>query len=329
MSGQELAAVEASPPAPLALLGRDPDEVLERATQLADSLARVVRDRGLALRFGEAERDFLTLHAWQVLGAFVGVVAIVERTSPLDDGSGWEARAIVQTGDGRTVAAGEAMCTRSERNWRSATDNSLRAMAQTRALRRALQGALGFIPGLAGMDVADPTAPATRRQVVALWTLAGELGWDRDETHRRADVDSLNELTREAAGELLEAWGELLGERRGEPGGHELGAEHEHTWELIPGRQLERCACGAARAIRPASPPAPASREQLWARAVEAFGSSLGVLRAVLERFGDRHPEGLSAATVTAEELQELLRQYAEELLAHDAEAGGDERGAS
>lgn len=240
---EDLARRDGGSAAPLALLGQGPEEVLERATQLADALAQVVRDRGMALRFGDAERDFLTLHAWQVLGAFVGVVAIVEETSPLPDGSGWQARAIVTTGDGRTVAAGEGMCSRAERNWRSATDHSLRAMAQTRALRRALQGALGFIPGLAGMDVADPTAPATRRQVVALHTLASELGYDRDEAHRRAGVESFNDLSREQAGEFLEAWAGLL-EAADEPA---MGAEHRHRWEPVPGRTLERCDCGAGR----------------------------------------------------------------------------------
>lgn len=237
-------AIERAPGGGLALLGDDPEAVLARATELADALARVVRDRGLALRFGDAERDFLTLHAWQVLGAFVGLAAVVERTGPLPDGSGYEARAVVRTRDGVEVAAGEGMCSRSERNWRGATDHSLRAMAQTRALRRALQGALGWIPGLAGMDVADPTAPATRRQVVALHTLATELGWDAEERHARAGVASFNDLTREQAGELLEAWSRLVEEREGEAA---LGAEHHHRWEPVPGRRLLRCACGAAR----------------------------------------------------------------------------------
>lgn len=250
----ELARRPDPAPTSLALLGETPEQVLERATELADALARVVRDRGLALRFGDAERDFLTLHAWQVLGAFVGVVAIVESTEPLADG--WQARAVVRTGDGRTVAAGESMCLRSETTgtrqaWRKATEHSIRAMAQTRALRRALQGAVGFIPGLAGMDVADPTAPATRRQVTALWTLAGELGWDREEVHARAGVSSLNDLSREQAGELLEAWGALLEAIRDLAGDldqdQDLGAEHGHRWEPVPGRSLERCSCGAAQ----------------------------------------------------------------------------------
>ncbi|HXF73110.1 MAG TPA: hypothetical protein VNO79_10930 [Actinomycetota bacterium] len=236
-------AIERAAGGGLALLGDTPEAVLQRASELAEALARVVRDRGLALRFGDAERDFLTLHAWQVLGAFVGVAAVVERTTPLPGGDGYEARAVVRTRDGVEVAAGEGMCSRRERNWRAATDHSLRAMAQTRALRRALQGALGWIPGLAGMDVSDPTAPATRRQVVALHTLASELGWDDEERHARAGVPSFNDLTREQAGELLEAWSALLEDREGSS----LGAEHRHRWEPVPGRRLLRCACGAAR----------------------------------------------------------------------------------
>jgi hypothetical protein len=248
MGERQTGAIELAAPPVLALFGVGPEAVLERATDLADSLAQVVRDRGMAMRFGDAERDFLTLHAWQVLAAFVGVVAVIEGTSPLADASGWEARALVQTGDGRTVAAGEGMCSRAERNWRGATEHGLRAMAQTRALRRAYQGALGFIPGLAGMDVADPTAPATRRQVVALHTLAGELGLSHDEAHRRAGVESFNELTRGEAGELLESWSALAEEQTSEEADRAgLGGEHEHRWEPVPGRSLERCSCGAGR----------------------------------------------------------------------------------
>lgn len=257
-------------PQPLALLGTNPDEVLERATELADALGRVVRDRGMALRLGDAERDFLTLHAWQVLAAFVGVVVIVEETSPLPDGSGWQARASVRTGDDRVVATGDGMCARSERNWRAAPDHSVRAMAQTRGMRRALQGALGFIPGLAGMDVADPTAPATRRQVVALHALAGDLGWDHEEAHARAGVVSFNDLKRGEAGELLETWSALVEPTR------RSGAE-------------------------------PATLEDLWTDAIAAYGSRVAVLRASLERWPSAG--GISASSLSAEDLTELLSQ--------------------
>jgi hypothetical protein len=48
-------------PVPLALLGSTPAQVLDRATELADALAKVVRDRGLALRL---DLWALAIEAW-------------------------------------------------------------------------------------------------------------------------------------------------------------------------------------------------------------------------------------------------------------------------
>jgi hypothetical protein len=280
-------------PAPAAILPAlqgDAEEVLARAVSTAEVLARVVRERGLALRIGDAERDFLTFPAWQALGAFLGVTATVVRCEPAGSGT-FRAEAEVRAGDGRLLGAGVALASRTENRLRRHADHGLAALAQTRAMRRALQGALGWIPGLAGMDVADPTAPATRRQVVALHTLAGQIGWSREQSHSIAGVDSFNDLTREQAAELLDAWAAIAedqGPGEGEP-------EHD---------------------------PAAASSEDLWARAIALYGSRVSVLRAWLEF----HPDagGASAGQVTAGDLAALIRQAEGGATPHDDAEGRD-----
>jgi hypothetical protein len=197
----------------------DPEQVVARAVQVADVLTRIVADRGLARRFGDqAERDWLMYPAWAILGSQLGVLAIVTSTASLADGTGWEAHAEARLLDGTVVGAADGMAQAGERRRREGaappTQHSIRALSQTRAMRRAYQAALSGVVALAGWDVSSPDLPATRRQVTALWTVAKELEWDRDRTHAEAGAASLNDLTREAAAELFESWSALLEETR-------------------------------------------------------------------------------------------------------------------
>jgi hypothetical protein len=75
----------------------------------------------------------------------------------------------------------------------------------------------GTSPALPG-DKAD--AAATREQVVKMHALAHEFGWDEDEKHRRAGVTSLNDLSMQAASELIELWENSLAR---EAGGGDVG----------------------------------------------------------------------------------------------------------
>jgi len=270
VTGAEIVRAEA--PGGALALGATPEEVLERATHLADALATLVRSKGLALRLGDGERDFLTLAGWGALGAFLGVTPVVTSTEPAGPGA-FRSHAEARTGDGRVVGAGVGYASRQEHRLRKHSDHSLAAMSQSRAMRRALQGPLSWIPGLAGMNVSSPDLPATRKQVIALHALASELGWDRDERHARAGVSSLNELSREAAAELLESWQELLeGGAETQVGVEPQGSDgHVHDWRQVPGRRLESCVgCGAARKLQ--EPPVPADDEEPHAFEGDPFG---------------------------------------------------------
>jgi hypothetical protein len=186
----------------------DTQAMLEQAERNVKTVIDVARQRGFVRRYGDNQNEFYGEPAWALLGMTYGVVPFVEWTKPVQNG--WEARAVVRDRDGRDVSSAEAMCTRAEQNRRNAPDHTLRAMAQTRARRNALRSALGAALVLAGVEFSDPDAPATPDQVKAIWTLAGKNGWERDEAHERAGVDTMKDLTRETAAELIDEWSTLV-----------------------------------------------------------------------------------------------------------------------
>jgi len=170
----------------------------------------IARDRGFVTRFNN--RDFFGFPAWSLLAMTYGLTPFVEWTRPVENG--WEARAIVRTRDGDVVGSAEAMCTRKEQPRRSADDHTLRAMAQTRAMRNALRSCLGAALVMAGFDFADPEGPATNEQVGLLHQLEREIGMSHDEGHAMAKVDSYKQLNREDASTLIDRWTAIRDELR-------------------------------------------------------------------------------------------------------------------
>lgn len=132
---------------PMTLFGtNNPEAVVEQASSVATSLAKVIDERSLTANI--AGKKHVQVEGWTLLGSMLGVFAEVEWTRPLENG--WEARAVARTLNGNVVGAAEAMCTTSEYRWRRADDYAVRSMAQTRAVSKALRMPLGFIMHLAG-----------------------------------------------------------------------------------------------------------------------------------------------------------------------------------
>lgn len=144
----ESTATELEPVATPATLFRtdDPTLVLKRAEEVANALAPVIRKAGLVSQI--SGKDYLTVEAWQTLGAQVGVTPVIVSTTRIEQG--WEARCEARTLDGRVVGAADSMCLTSEERWEDSADFEVRSMAQTRAMSRALASVLRFIPTLAG-----------------------------------------------------------------------------------------------------------------------------------------------------------------------------------
>lgn len=144
-------------PGSVAALANPATYVLQ-ATRLANALADVIRTRNLFVVIGQGDkaRKYVTVEAWTLLGNMLGVHPIVvwsRRIDQTEETEGWEARVEVRNSRGDLIGAGEAMCTRQEKTWAPRDDFALRAMAQTRAISRALRNPLGFVVKLAGYEV--------------------------------------------------------------------------------------------------------------------------------------------------------------------------------
>ena len=206
----------------------DTRAMLEQVERNVRDVIDIARDRGFVTRFNN--RDFFGFPAWSLLAMTYGLVPFVEWTKPVD--GGWEARAIVRTRDGDVVGSAEAMCTRKEQPRRNADDHTLRAMAQTRAMRNALRSCLGAALVMAGFDFADPEGPATNEQVGLLHQLEREIGMSHDEGHATANVDSYKQLNREDASNLIDRWQAILDELRG--GGAATPPTSDHAGATDP-----------------------------------------------------------------------------------------------
>jgi hypothetical protein len=146
--------------APANLYGADsPRDLIARASGQAEALADVIRSRRLSVNIGG--REYVRVEGWTLLGVMLGVSPVCEWTRPLPDGTGWEARVVARTLDGREVGAAEAMCSRDEPSWSRRPEYALRSMAQTRATAKALRLPLGFVMALAGYE----TTPAEEMEV--------------------------------------------------------------------------------------------------------------------------------------------------------------------
>jgi hypothetical protein len=137
--GEELEPV---PPMPGLFTRTDPQAVLEDAARVATALTGALEAGGMIVPIGN--RKHVMVDGWQTAGALVGITAVIEWSRLLADGS-WEARAVAKTSDGRIVGAGESMCSKEERHWRTSEEFARRSMAQTRAIGRALRGPCGFL----------------------------------------------------------------------------------------------------------------------------------------------------------------------------------------
>jgi hypothetical protein len=126
----------------------DPKLVVTRAAQVADELARVIRNQKLSVRINS--REHVLVEGWTLLGTMLGVFPVLSWTRRLEDG--WEARVEARTLAGATVGAAESECLRGERRWAKADDYAIRSMSQTRATSKALRQPLGFVMQLAGFE---------------------------------------------------------------------------------------------------------------------------------------------------------------------------------
>jgi len=83
---------------------QEPEQVLELAHRAARALVRVVSQNEAQYVVSLGTNRHLRFEAWQTLGAFFSMTAVIEWTRPLENG--WEARAVVRRGEHIVSAAG-------------------------------------------------------------------------------------------------------------------------------------------------------------------------------------------------------------------------------
>jgi hypothetical protein len=149
----------------------DPVEVLAQAKRVAQALKDEIAAAGMVQRIGG--REFVRVEGIQTGLAMLGCSTRIVWSRQIEDG--WEARAEIVASDERVIGAGEAMCTRSERNWAHRDAYALRSMAQTRAIGKAGRTVLSFVltlsghPGVAAEEMDADMANEPRETPVPAW----------------------------------------------------------------------------------------------------------------------------------------------------------------
>lgn len=169
-----------------------PEEILAKATVIANALKGLIDGQGLAASMGGGKKH-VEVGAWQACGALLGALGgqalhaetlwtravsdgkggfnrttytasvdhykwvdrkkVLDSTTTYDvDGLDWEACVEVRTASGAVVGRAEGMVSRSEEKWSRREDYALRSMAETRAESRAYRKAIGWIVHLAGYN---------------------------------------------------------------------------------------------------------------------------------------------------------------------------------
>jgi hypothetical protein len=155
----DLAVLETAS-APNLFRASSPAEVIAAAEEMAAPLGRLIREKQMVTRIAGTEHT--NIEGWQTAGAMLGISAHTVWSRPCDPADlaedptgrpviGWEARAEARTRAGEVVGAAEGMVTSTERNWRNASDQAMRSMAQTRAQSKALGSALRFVMAMTGL----------------------------------------------------------------------------------------------------------------------------------------------------------------------------------
>lgn len=147
MTNGDIAVIEQQPGLPTT---QELDETVNRATVMAQTLARIITEQNLSVQIGHGKH--VQVEAWQTVGRFCGYVAQSEE-QPCD-GPGALARAkITRLSDGMVVSMATARCGGpGDEPWDKRASNHQGSMAQTRAVSKAFRNVLSWIVVLAGYE---------------------------------------------------------------------------------------------------------------------------------------------------------------------------------
>lgn len=154
----------------LQVVERSPKNEVAFGQKAAESLMHIVREKKLARKFG-GEKEHLFVEAWEILGQFAGLSAVVRSAGPVEiDGiKGAESFVELVNEQGQVIGGAIALCLRDEPNWKNKPFFQLISMAQTRAVSKAFRIKLGWVASMAGysgtpaeeMEGVHPERPPT------------------------------------------------------------------------------------------------------------------------------------------------------------------------
>lgn len=194
MQSTELVAYNA--PLPAAFVD-DPEAFLEEATHQAKVLKTFLDKTDSVMTIGKSEH--VKAGGWQFL-AQQARLSVGTTAEPVDLGgeTGWKGHAIVFR-DGIQVGEADALCLRSEANWKNRDTYALCSMAQTRALSKAIKGVLGFVVVMAGYSDTPAEEMVTSKEAAkpdktaAMRARIKELSIQADEA--RGELKTADEVT--------------------------------------------------------------------------------------------------------------------------------------
>ncbi len=176
----------------------DPEAMLAEATKQAKVLKNFLDQTKSVMRIGKSEH--VKAGGWQFLARQARLsVGTTAEPFEADGETGWKGHAIVYR-DGSQVGEADALCLRSETNWKNSDTYAICSMAQTRAASKAIKGVLGFVVVMAGysdtpaeeMPREAPASQPRKDKAPAMRTRIKELSVEADAL--RGDTKTAGEV---------------------------------------------------------------------------------------------------------------------------------------
>lgn len=127
-----------------------PDQMLEKAKEVAALLKTYIDEHNLAIQQGESWH--VQAEGWGMLAALIGTTPVEEKNVHLDEG-GYESTVALITYDGVVIGRASMICSPSEPDWANSPEYSIKSMATTRAMSKVCRIVLSWIMKLSGYHV--------------------------------------------------------------------------------------------------------------------------------------------------------------------------------
>ena len=220
---------------PVSIFGTErPAQIIERAKEVAEVLMDIIEKKKAYVLIGR--KKYVKCEGWTAMAGMLKTIPFPEYSRRFERNGiiGYEARVLLRR-EGQDIGAGEAECSKAEKNWKDKEDFQLRSMALTRATGKACRLAFSWIMVLAGYESTPAEemnaeaeemkeraeAPKSKESATShFFTTKEKELWDRmikshllteEERKQLLNLDRIDDR-REALGRWW-GWGSKVGER--------------------------------------------------------------------------------------------------------------------